>query len=454
VTAKATSAPTATATASNTYVYATKSGAYYHLNSTCSGMKNASRITLKQAVNAGKTPCPTCASSAKRTVYSNTGGKYYHAASVCKKSGMKKGTPKTLAQALMEGQTACKYCIGNSVSTAAAKAAAKAAAQSATEQEKAALKKAAAKLVNSHTYQTGKSGIMVYARADNKYFHRLSNCSGMSKASRITLETAMNYGKTACPTCCSAARRTVYATKGGKYYHYSKTHAGSGSSSGSLASALAYGYKACPYCVTKTKTLASTNTYKSGTSGIKVYATASGKYYHSKANCGGQKNASYITLETAMNYGKKPCPTCMATASRKVYSSSSDSYYHYYKAHAGASAKAGTLAQARALGKKLCPQCSKAAAAGITVSQAGVTLAASDTTPASYSSAISSTDHYSAPADTTVYVDLGGKYYFYYHKSSRCSKTNMTSGSKITLQYARDWGYKACPFCNPPTSVE
>jgi hypothetical protein len=29
----------------------------------------------------------------------------------------------------------------------------------------------------------------------------------------------------------------------------------------------------------------------------------------------------------------------------------------------------------------------------------------------------------------------------------------MSGGTKITLQYAKDWGYKACPYCNPPTSV-
>jgi hypothetical protein len=80
------------------------------------------------------------------------------------------------------------------------------------------------------------------------------------------------------------------------------------------------------------------------------------------------KSPTRVALETAMNYGKKPCPVCMKSASRKVYSSSGDRYYHYYKAHAGSSAQAGTLAQARVLGKKLCPTCSKAKTVGITTS--------------------------------------------------------------------------------------
>ena len=466
-----TTSAAATATASNTYVYATQAGSYYHLLSNCSGMKNASRITLKQAINAGKKACPTCAGAANRKVYSTEGGKNYHSAPTCKQSGMKNGTARTLAQALMLNQTACKYCIGRSGSSSSSSSSSAKKVSSKTVQS---IKAAAAKLKNSHTYKSGTSGIKVYARADGKYYHRRKNCSGMTHASRITLEQAMNYGKRACPVCCSTARRTVYATRGGKYYHYSKAHAGSGAKSGTLASALGYGYDPCPYCVTKTKALSRVANYKSGTSGIKVYTTAGGKYYHSKRNCSDMKNPTVVTLETAMNYGKKPCPKCMASASKKVYSSSGDRYYHYYKVHAGSGAQAGTLAQARALGKKLCPTCAKGKSAGISLSASyssgstakAVTVAkavaaakklsskgVSAKTAISYSKALASQVKYSASGDTKVYVDLKGKQYYYYHKSSKCSKTGMSKGTKITLQYAKDWGYKACPFCQPPTSV-
>ena len=457
-----TTSAAATATAGNTYVYATQAGSYYHLTSNCSGMKNASRITLKQAIDAGKKACPTCAGAANRKVYSTKEGKNYHSAPVCKESGMKNGEARTLAQALMLNQTACKYCIGKKSSASSSKSSAKKASSKTVE----SIKSAAKKLKNSHTYKSGKSGIKVYARADGKYYHRRKNCSGMTHASRITLEQAMNYGKHACPVCCSTARRTVYATRGGRYYHYSRTHAGSGAKSGTLASALGYGYDPCPYCVTKAKRLSRVASYKSGTSGIKVYTTAGGKYYHSKRGCSDMKNPSRVTLETAMNYGKKPCPKCMATASKKVYSSSADRYYHYYKMHAGSGAQAGTLAQARALGKKLCPTCAKGKTVGITLSnreakniskavaaaqKLGTGISAKSAV--AYSKALASQTKYSAPGDTKVYVDLKGKQYYYYHKSSKCSKTGMKKGTKITLQYARDWGYKACPFCQPPTSV-
>ena len=182
--------------------------------------------------------------------------------------------------------------------------------------------------------------------------------------------------------------------------------------------------------------------FRSGTSGIKVYATASGAYYHSRKTCSGMTSPSRITLETALNYGKKACPTCMSVASKKVYSSLSDSYYHLYRVHAGSGASAGTLARAKAMGKKLCPQCARGISTGISTRGS-----------VSYGKAKASTVKYSASGTTKVYVDLEGKNYFYYHKSSRCSDMGMSGGTKITLQYAKDWGYKACPYCNPPTSV-
>ena len=51
-----------------------------------------------------------------------------------------------------------------------------------------------------------------------------------------------------------------------------------------------------------------------------------------------------------------------------------------------------------------------------------------------------------------MYIDIASANN-YYHKSSRCSKAGFSDGMKVTLQYVCDWGYKACPYCNPPTSA-
>ena len=426
------------ATASNTYVYATRSGSYYHLNSSCGGMTGASRITLKTAVKAGKKPCPICASAASRTVYSTSNGDHYHVASVCAPSGMKNGTKRTLAEALLMNQTACPYCLGSKKAATAAVAAAKTAATAAKTTASLATQQSSA------TYSSGKSGVRVYATVTGKYYHTRSSCSNISGTpSRVTLETALNYGKKACPVCAGSATRKVYATRGGKYYHYSKSDAGAGAKEGTLASALAYGLDPCPNCVTRTaaaRTAASSGAYQSGTSGIKVYATQGSKYYHSRANCSGLTGASRISLETALNLGKKACPVCLATASLKVYAVPGEKTYHYSKAHAGSGAIAGTLAQAKAAGMKACSLCAKLSAGATSPENGGA-----ENAPVSI-------QIYPAAADTKVYVELG-TINTYYHKSSKCSKAGFKDGTAVSLQYAIEWEFKACPYCSPPTSV-
>ncbi len=417
------------ATAKNTYVYATPTSKHYHLNSSCSGMTGASRVTLKTAIDAGKTACTICAEQANRTVYSTATGEHYHAASVCVPTGMKNGTKRTLSQALMMGQTACAYCLGSKKAATQATAAAK------------AIEKAVNTAAKSATYKSGSSGVRVYASLNGKYYHTRSSCSNLSgNANRVTLETALNFGKTACPVCASAATRSVYATKGGKYYHYSKADAGDGAKKGTLAAALAAGLDPCPNCVKRVEEAVSKaeEKYESGASGIKVYATLGSKYFHATPNCSGLTGASRVTLETAMNYGKKACPVCLAAANRKVYAAPGGKYYHYVKAHAGSGATAGTLASARAYGLDPCPLCTNLAAGADSIENGGA------------KDAPVSTKEYAADPETGVYIDLGSANN-YYHKSAKCSDAKFSGGTKVTLQYVLDWKYKACPYCNPPT---
>lgn len=398
--------------ASGTKVYCTQNGKYYHTKRNCSGMSGASYVELSTAVAAGKTACPTCASSAAKIVYSTDKGRYYHMTADC--SGMSGAEARTLEEAVALGQTACPTCKENYQNMQ------NASTNGETTEET---------LSSSGRFVSGTSGIKVYATATSKHFHTNSTCSGMTDASQITLETALNYGKTACSTCASSANTTVYAVDGGKYYHNSKTCAGTGAVSGTRAEALAYGFEACPYCVSKTQMVTSSNTYKAGTSGIKVYASVSGKYYHIDQSCAGS-SASKITLETALNYGKAACPSCIAGASVKVYSSSSDKYYHTSKTCAGDGAVSGEFAKALALGKKECPVCIGG------------------------SEAYEESDiKYSAPADTKVYIDPDREM-LYYHAASKCNDAGMSNGVGGNLEFALEWGYKACPFCNPPTSVE
>ena len=224
----------------------------------------------------------------------------------------------------------------------------------------------------------------------------------------------------------------MYATKNGKYYHITKSCAGSGATKGTLASALAYGFDPCPYCVKgEFEEDGGTGDYESGRSGIKVYATTKGSYYHTDKTCAGS-GAVKITLETALNYGKKACQDCCAIADRTVYAVKDSFYYHASKSCAGDDAVKGTYAKALAYGLDACPNCI-----------GGASSAPED----------GGAPEYSAPAESAVYVDLYADQ-FYYHKASKCSDAGMKDGTEVTLEYARDFGYERCPYCKPASGVD
>jgi len=397
------------ASPTGTYVYAVKNGSRYHTKSTCSGMTNASKIALETAVQYKFKPCQTCAAYADNTVYSTKNGTYFHATSDC--SDMKNATKRTMEEAILLGQMPCPTCVARYESG-----------------NSATVTTPTVNLVSSGTYTAGTSGIKVYATTEGKYFHTKSGCGGQTNASYITLETALNYGKVGCPTCSASANTAVYAVRGGKYYHYSLACAGTGAVSNTRADALAYGFDPCPYCVSKTQAVVSSNTYKAGTSGIKVFASISGKYYHTDSACAGA-SASHITLETALNYGKTACPSCAASASKTVYAKKGTSYYHSSASCAGAGSVGGTFAAALAYGLKECPYC----------------IGGSE----SYEE---SDIKYSAPASTQVFINVDSDL-LYYHSSSRCEDAGMASGTRCTLDFVLRWGYYACPFCTPPTSI-
>ena len=275
------------------YVYATEGGQYYHSDSTCGGMRNAERVPLSAMLAIGRPACPDCCPTANNTVYATRGGTYYHSYATC--SGMTGATPGTVAQALAAGFQKCPYCWSSGGSGSGS-------GQSTGGNSTESI-----------------SGVTVYCTDNGTWYHNDQYCQGMRSAYAVSLEEAVARGKTACPVCCSIADRVVYAVNGGQYYHYNsscRVEDLSRATSGTLARALMAGFGACPSCVRGDSSSGGgaesdsvTDTYEPGTSGIRVYATQSGEYYHLTRECAGSE-ASYITLETALNYGKTSCPVC------------------------------------------------------------------------------------------------------------------------------------------------
>jgi len=396
---------------SGIFVYATENGSTYHANKSCpKADSDVTRVLLEQAMDDGKSPCQTCAGYADDKVYGVAGNKYFHKTADC--SGIVGAKSGTVADALLLGLEVCPICFDDD--------------DFRTESGDSA--------VSVNKYKSGASGIKVYASYSDDYYHMNTLCSRFKgDPIKVTLETALNNDKDACPSCAKSANRTVYGTTDGKYYHYSSSCAGSNATSAHLDTALAYGFKACPNCVTKSneENVETAPKYKEGTSGIKVYAVAGKKYYHTDSTCGGMQNALYVPLEKALNYGYDPCPDCAAVGGRKVYGFAGSPYYHIESNCESGDHVTGTFDQALANGFKACPVC----ITGEKNNDGG--------------------EDYSAPANSEVYVDLtGSSSAFLYHSGKKCSDAGMTSGTVVTLEYAIDHGYSDCGYCNPPTEID
>ncbi len=334
-------------------VYCTAAGTYYHTDRTCSGMTGAKAATLSSVIRGGKYPCPTCVDASDRNmVYATPGGRYYHTNKTC--SGMTNASTITIKVAVANGKTPCPTCAGGTITSKTQKTSA-----------------------GSSSSKTDK----VYCTENGKYYHKTSNCSGMTKAFATTKEQAVyTYGKTACPVCigtgtssastgntASASTNSVYATltkvfctKNGKYYHFKSNCSGmQGAAATTMAAASASGKKACPVCI---------NT----TSSTKVYASVDNPYYHTKSVCNG------VTLTIATNYtnavaaGKTGCPYCTgktnantSTSTNRVYATLAGDYYHY-KSNCTLEDLSGasyiSLTKAQNYNKAPCPACVTAAA--------------------------------------------------------------------------------------------
>jgi cytidine deaminase len=230
-------------------------------------MKDARKVTLATAKSAGKTACPVCMKTTATTnYYATVGGKHYHSKSTC--SGMKNATRVTLATAQKRNQTPCPVCLQAQAKTSA----------------------------EAKTY--------VYATTAGKYYHSKSGCSGMKNARRVTLASAKNNGKTACPVCMKAQASTsvtyVYSTLSGKYYHKRTCSSSDAKNTKkvALATAKKYGKTPCPTC------------FKNQT--IHVYVTPAGLKYHDKVTCEGVRNTMKITLKTALERKYVRCTVCDA----------------------------------------------------------------------------------------------------------------------------------------------
>ena len=465
--------------AASTFVWTTNSNIYYHTVSDCDGLTNTTQRTLESAVTLGKLPCPICAGGVNNyadpvtatTYYATKGGKWYHIEPSCQ--GMTGASVVTESNAIAAGKTACPVCIGYYGTpggtyyhvTSNCQGMQNAITKPESEwksQGKTACPVCITKTQNGVQNTSIPNETQVYCTSGGVNFHILNDCRGMKGASQVSISTAVKSGKTSCKYCMLPAKVYVFATKDGTYYHTVKDCSGMKNAQYVTAKAAASaGKKACTKCnaaklfaygsasndsgsasaVNLANNTANTLNGKTTTdTATYVYATKNGTYYHTKSNCSGMKGATRGTYAAAVKSGKKPCPTCVTISSLSVFATANGKYYHTSATCSGMSgALSVSVSKALSAGKTACPTCAK----GLSNMGSAKSASAAATTPPSTAAA----------GNTNVYITPGAPSGSYYHKTGKCSAQNFSSNQNVTLEYALEHSYKACPSCNPPSKI-
>ena len=148
----------------------------------------------------------------------------------------------------------------------------------------------------------------------------------------------------------------------------------------------------------KTNTNGSVGTVNS-TNYTFVYYTDKGKYFHVKKTCSGMTNAKNASYASAVAAGKSACPTC-----------------------------------AYALSK-------------------GFKNTKTDTATNGNNSSTTTANNGKATAESVVYIKTGKGATNYYHTAAKCSGQSFSNGLSVTLEYALNHNYKACPSCKPASKI-
>ena len=482
-----------TASAEPTYVWSKEGGTWYHADSTCGGMKDATRVSLAVALNRRQTACPDCMPTTQETkptatpipegyFYSTPTGTWYHIQPNCQ--NMTAAQVVSLADALARNQTACPTCIGSvymtdggtwyhSVSNCQNMTGAYLTTiEKAIEAGKTACDKCmnGTSTGNTGTTTTGSntgtgSDIFYYNPNGGTYYHKTENCSGMKNAVKGTAAAAENNGMKPCPTCLggTSANAKFYATTNGQWYHTKSNCQGMTNAVRiTEATAIARGKTACPECAGGVATGGTTvhvNTGNTTTNNnnvvaaqaTKLYSTVDGENFHSKQDCRGMKGATEVDAEEIAKREQTPCPRCIGT-SGTYYSTLNGDYYHSKADCTGMKdADIVTLAMINARKQDPCPRCI-GGTNGKTYYWATATGAYyhSKSTCSGMKGAVKVTedeaeDRDQLPCPTCVGSVWGTEDGDYYHKNKTCS--GMKNAQHLTIQAAEKSGKTACPKC-------
>ncbi len=164
-----------TTTVTDGEYYSTTDGTYFHKNATCSGMKNATKVTAAQIAERGQKPCPKCVGTSG-TYYSTPTGTYYHANATC--SGMKNARLMTVDQAELSGHAPCPTCMGGTP-----------------------IDKSDDNTGGSSGTKVDPDTTEVWVTIEGSKYHSEQYCSGMKNAAKTTLSWALSHNYARCTVC-------------------------------------------------------------------------------------------------------------------------------------------------------------------------------------------------------------------------------------------------------------
>ena len=330
---------------------------------------------------------------------------------------MKNGKKRTLSQALMLNQTACQYCIGKN-SDPSSKA--RQHGQRKTVDHQARPRSRQPHLQERNLRHQG------LRLADGKYYHRSRNCSRHDQRQPHHAGTAMNYGKNACPVCAAGRRGARCTHPGRQVLPLQQGPRGLRRQEGHPGGRAGLRLRSLPLLRHQDQAPPARPAYKSGTSGIKVYAIRGRQVLPLKRGLLRHDQPLARDAGDGDELRQDPLPDLPGRREQEGLCHRATGTTTTTRRTPAPGASRGHARPGQGDGQEALPHRAPrqewASSTGQDSARPGPARR-----PGSYAKATRArsghADQYSAPATPRCTSTLTGQLYYYYHKSAKCPQT-------------------------------
>lgn len=342
------------------WIYTTHDGNFFHRRFDCSGMEDADRMRVEEAMRSGKTPCPVCVDRdshqpadeafgfgetdysidkiraallekgiendpSQPQFYFTLSGRYYHRDEHC--SGMMAASPWMEAAAVALDKLPCPVCVTSDAAALSSPASASSPQNDGSESMDFSAPSATPLPLNSDEQNFFAEEPLVYLTENGVYQHYDSNCCGISGAQPYTHADALPFRRMYCPVC-GLSQEMVYYTQRGRYFHIVEDCSGMRGAALHTASQAPWNMKeACPVCVVpyvrdiemdqKIPSLDYLQRFipYPHRNGLMlsdlVYSELGDDYFHLNTACPRYGDGEQVLLQDALGRNQGSCPQCV-----------------------------------------------------------------------------------------------------------------------------------------------